>query len=440
MKEFVLYAGPAFSAIAIFLLLVRPLWGTMAIFFVRPIVDGTWDQTMVGDFKLTEIVSTVVPLIIFTRMILDDGTRRPFKDMPLKWIWILVSLDAVRYSTAIILDHDWREGLQVMFRHLNGITGWYMVQAYCRDERDFLRFSWALAVTGFFPMATGLYEGLTGFHWRLTIGPSEVVRNVGLYHDGITIRWYAQQVMIALLFIHTLSKRSFLLTTFCVLYALAATYVLRGAFSKSGYLTLGLWLVLWPILRRNVKATIGLGLAGLLGALYFAKELADQVGFVFKGEIAAVQGTGELHGSFEGRWDIWEDMAREWQSLNLVSQLFGSGHGANGAHNDYLQVLFSGGLVGLGIYILLLVTVGWSIARQLVRRADIWAIGALFVFLLWMVDTVGLVPSAYSAYQWFVWGVIGFCLRYRQDERLHVQEPVEEAPARRRFANLLGTT
>jgi hypothetical protein len=90
--------------------------------------------------------------------------------------------------------------------------------------------------------------------------------------------------------------------------------------------------------------------------------------------------------------------------------------------------------------VLLLVAVGWCIARMLMRRADIWAIGALFVFLLWMVDTVGLTPSAYSAYQWFVWGVIGFCLRYRQDEQLHARHPVGAATPPRRFANLLGAT
>jgi O-antigen ligase len=440
MKEFVLYAAPALSVMACILLLVRPLWGVIAIFFVRPLVDGTWDQTMIGDFKLTEIVSSVVPLIIFARMVLDDSGSRPVKDMPLKWIWFLASLDALRFSTTIMLDHDWREGLQVLFRHLNGITGWYMVQAYCRSERDFLRFAWGLAVAGFFPMATGLYEGLTGFHWRVTIGPNEVVRDVGLYHDGITIRWYAQQAMIGLLFIYTLSRRSFALTAFCVGYALISTYVLRGAFSKSGYLTVGLWLLLWPLLRRNFKAMIGLGIAAILGALYFSKELMDQVGFVFKGEIAAAQGTGALDQTLEGRWGIWEDMAREWQSLGMVSRLLGSGHGANGAHNDYLQVLFSGGLLALGIYVLLLLAVGWCIVRLLTRRTDIWAIGALFVFLLWMVDSVGLTPSAYSAYQWFVWGVIGFCLRYRQDEQRVVPRPTAVAAPSRRYANLLGAT
>jgi hypothetical protein len=440
MKEFVLYAAPALSVMACVLMLVRPLWGVMAIFFVRPLVDGTWDQTMIGDFKLTEIVSSVVPLIIFARMVLDDSRYRPVKDMPLKWIWFLASLDAVRFSTTIMLDHDWREGLQVLFRHLNGITGWYMVQAYCRNERDFLRFAWALAVTGLFPMATGLFEGLTGFHWRVTIGPNEVIRDVGLYHDGITIRWYAQQTMIGLLFIYTLSKRSFALTAFCVVYALTCTYVLRGAFSKSGYLTLGLWLLLWPLLRRNFKAMVGLGIAAVMGALYFSKELMDQVGFVFKGEIAVAQGTGGLDQTLEGRWGIWEDMAREWQSLNIESRLLGSGHGANGAHNDYLQVLFSGGLLALAIYTLLLSAVGWCIARRLIRRADIWAIGALFSFLLWMVDSVGLTPSAYSAYQWFVWGVIGFCLRYRQDEQPHLPHSTAVATPSRRFANLLGAT
>jgi hypothetical protein len=370
----------------------------------------------------------------------DDGARRGLSDMPLKWLWLLVSLDAVRYSTMIMVDHDWREGLQVLFRHLNGITGWYMVQAYCRDERDFLRFSWALAAAGLFPMATAVFEQLTGFHWRVTIGPNEVVRDVGLYHDAITIRWYAQQLMIGLLFIYALSKRSFVLTAFCAVYALIAAYVLKGAYSKSGFLTLGLWLLLWPILRKNFKAMIALAVSILMVALYFSKELMDQVGFVFKGEIAVAEGTGGLDQTLEGRWGIWEVMAREWQSLSLTSKLLGSGHGANGAHNDYLQVTFSGGLIGLGIYVVLLVAVGGCITRQLLRRADIWAIGALFVFLLWMIDTIGLTPSAYSGYQCFVWGVIGFCLRHRQDEQRHGRDTLPAAAGPRRFANLLGAT
>jgi O-antigen ligase len=123
--------------------------------------------------------------------------------------------------------------------------------------------------------------------------------------------------------------------------------------------------------------------------------------------------------------------------MGLLTHLFGTGQMANGAHNDYLQVLFHGGYLGLSIYVALLCTVGWTIGRLLWQRLDIWAIAALFMFIMWMVDTIGLVPSVYSGYQWLVWGIIGFCLRYRADDRLRSQREIAPA-ASARFANLLG--
>ena len=93
---------------AVIMLAAKPLWGVMAIFLVRPLVDATWAQPIVFDFKLTELLSSFVPLIIFIRMIFDDGGSRPFRDMPLKWIWIAWSLDAVVFSALIMFDSDWR--------------------------------------------------------------------------------------------------------------------------------------------------------------------------------------------------------------------------------------------------------------------------------------------------------------------------------------------
>jgi O-antigen ligase len=437
VEEPVLYVATTLSLISLVLLMIKPLWGVFGIFIARPLVDATWDQSLILDFKLTEILSSLVPLIIFVRMIVDDGSRRPFKDMPLKWIWLVYSIDSVLFSSMVMFDDDWRAGLSVLMRHLNGLAGFYMVQAYCRSERDFLRFAWAMAIAGLFPMATGVLENVTGVHWRITTGEDDVVRNIGLYHDAITIRYYAQQTIMSLLLIFAIGKRSAVVSAFCLLYGLAAVFVLKGAYSKSGFLTLGAWMLLWPLLRKNAKAAVGMAAAVVAVALYYSKEVVKSFGFVFANELAAVQGTGELHSTFAGRWGIWQDMAREWESLGLIAHIFGTGHMANGAHNDYLQVLFHGGWLGLGIYAALLCAVGWAIGRLLWQRLDIWAIAALFVFIMWMVDTIGLIPSAYSGYQWFVWGIIGFSLRYRQDERLRVHTDILPATPHR-FQNLLG--
>jgi hypothetical protein len=437
MDETLLYVAASLSVVALVMLIAKPLWGVMAIFLIRPLVDATWAQPLIFDFKVTELLSSFVPLIIFVRMIFDDSTQRPLKDMPLKWIWLVWSLDAIMFSCLIMFEADWRGGLSVLMRHLNGVTGFYILQAYCRNERDFLRFAWVLAIAGLFPMATGLIEGITGIHWRVTLGENEVIRNIGFYHDAITIRYFALQTIMGLLLIFALGKRSNFLNAFCLFYGLTAVFVLKGAYSKSGLITLGSWVVLWPILRKNFKAMLGVTAAVVVVILYFSKEIMESVGFVFQKEIAVVAGQGRLEHAFSGRWYLWMDMAKEWQSLDPVAQLFGAGRVATGAHNDYLQVLFHGGLFGLFIYLVLLGAVGWSIARAFWQKCDIWAIAPLFVFIMWIVDTIGLVPSAYSGYQWFVWGIIGFCLRHRRDERRRAH--VEIAPAAPvRFPNLVG--
>jgi O-antigen ligase len=438
MDELLLYVAATLSVVALIMLMVKPLWGVMAIFIVRPLVDATWAQTLVFDFKLTELVSSLVPLIIFVRMLTDDSTRRPFSNMPLKWIWLIYSVDSVLFSSLVMFDDDWRAGLSVLMRHLNGLAAFYMVQAYCRDEKDFWRFAWSLAIAGIFPMATGVIEGVTGIHWRLTLAENDVVRNIGLYHDGITIRYYALQTIMGLLLISAIGKRSFVKTGFCVVYGLAAVFVLKGAYSKSGVLTLLAWVVLWPVMRKNFKALVGLGIGAAVAAVYFSREIMDSIGFIFVRELGAVQGQVQLNQTFAGRWYIWTDMLKEWHSLGLIPQMFGAGHMANGAHNDYLQILFHGGWVGLIIYVALLAAIGGSIVRLLWKRLDVWSIAPLLVFIMWIVDTIGLVPSAYSGYQWFVWGIVGFCLRHRQDEtRLPQTAPASSVPAVR-FTNLMG--
>jgi len=439
MQGAMLYISVVVTVIALLLLLVKPLWGVCGIFFAKPLVDVTWDQTLLFDFKLTELISSFVPLIIFARMIIDDGSRKPFGKMPLKWIWLLWSLDAVMFSSFILFDEDWHSGLSVMMRSLNGLAGFYMLQAYCRDERDFLRVAWALAIAGLFPIGTGLFEAVSGVHWTITLGAEDVIRNIGLYHDAITIRVYALQTIMGLFLIFALSKRSTAITVFCLAYGLAAAFVIKGSYSKSGLFTLGIWALLWMLLRKNYKTLIAIAIGCVLASVYFAKQIMDSVGFVFVSEIGAIQGEVGIEHTFAGRWFIWMDLLKEWNSLGVLAHLFGAGRVASGAHNDYLQAMFHGGFFGLALYVVLLCSVGWTIGRLLWQRCDIWSISALFVFIMWMVDSIGLVPSVYSGYQWFVWGVMGFCLRYRQDEGLRIHDEIATIPSPR-FANLLGAS
>ncbi len=111
-----------------------------------------------------------------------------------------------------------------------------------------------------------------------------------------------------------------------------------------------------------------------------------------------------------GRWFGWEALLQNYADRPLVFQILGNGNPGN-AHNDFLVRLFSGGVVGLFIYVVLLGSIGVRILKNFRRRPSPLNVMAIMIFAMWLVDTLGLSPSLYPAYQWYVWGFIGLSLR-----------------------------
>ncbi len=417
-----LWFAATLAVIAIILLVLNPRWGIPAIFIVRPIVDVTWASFLFAGFKLTEIVSAAVALLIIVRMCIPGTRASAFARMPLRWIWLIWSVDVVFFSAHIMLATDVREGLNILFRHLNGLAGFYMVQANLADERGSRRFLYALAVAGLFPIAMGVFEAVTGHHWSAVYGEGGLLRNVGMYHDAIAIRYFAMQTILALLLIAVIYfGRRLLLTVIAAAYGVASASVVYFAYSKSGSLTLASWLLFWSAFLRRGRLLGLVALTGLTGFVMFNETAGQRVATVFNKEISVISGASQNERLFSGRWYIWRDMLDEWSRLNSTEKIFGSGHSALGAHNDYLQVLYHGGFVALAIYAALLLTILARIARDLFRRRDPWSVAALSAFTMWIVDTIGLIPSAYSGYQWFIWGMIGLCLRRRADATVPVR-------------------
>jgi O-antigen ligase len=433
-----LYISVFLAFLALLALAIKPRWGVLALFVTRPLVDAAWESPLLFSFKLTEIVSAMVPLIVLVRMI-TDREGQPFSRMPMKWVWLLWAADVFLFSSLIMFFQTPTDGVDILLRHLNGFAGYYMVQAYCRTESEIKGFAWALVIAGIFPVATGLYEIVSGVHWKITFGEEGIVRNIGLYHDAITIRYYALQTVMGLLLVSALQQRKpVLLQGLLLVYGVATLIVVKGAYSKSGTLIILSWLVLWPLLRKNAKGLLALAGSGIVLALYYSKTIMDSIGFIFVKEISAVQGQGNVDRTFAGRWGIWNQMMEEWRSLPVVNQMLGSGQVALGAHNDYLQILFHGGIVGLFIYVTLLCVAGAMILRVLLTSRDVLSIAALLAFVMWNIDAIGLVPSAYSGYQWFIWGLIGLGLRARLNATRDAPEETISAPPH--FRNLLGAT
>ncbi len=130
--------------------------------------------------------------------------------------------------------------------------------------------------------------------------------------------------------------------------------------------------------------------------------------------------------TLSGRWFGWEAKLQEFANRPLVVQIFGNGNPSN-AHNDFLIRLMSGGVIGLFIYVVLLGSIAMAILRNYRRGPSPLNVMAIMIFVMWLVDTVGLHPSLYPSYQWYVWGFIGLSLRGLDWEP--VARPVGPSPS-----------
>jgi O-antigen ligase len=409
-----LYISLVGAAIALLFFIINPAVGVLLIFLVRPFVDTAYGDDLGVGLRLTEIVSVIVPCLIILHMTTAKGFAR-FRYMPLNTIWLIWTADVVLFSSLIMFQEGMLAGLTILFRHLNGFAGFFMVQAFLREGKGPRNFFLILMLAGLFPTGIGVYQILTGAEWKVTYAEG-IVRNIGLYHDAITPRYYAMQTILGITLFTALHLRKALLKqALAVLFAILAVAVMFKTYSKSGIATLGLWFLEWTALQRKIMLLVLASFALIIFSTYYSSELIGHVEQLFNKEISAVEGTGQVQRTFAGRWYIWDQLWSDWQRLPFLGKIFGAGRIALGAHNDYLQILFQGGILGVSIYIVLLIIVGWSLVRNLFKKVDPLAVAALMAFTMWLIDTVGLVPSAYSGYQWFVWGVIGLSLRLRQD-------------------------
>ncbi|NGZ96158.1 MAG: hypothetical protein CV089_08535 [Nitrospira sp. WS110] len=412
-------------AIATLLMLViHPVTGVILLFISKPIIDATWDQPIVLEMPVTQIISGLVPIALLSRMLLanmDESLRA----MPLRGLWILYVCYAGVFSLLIFYNQGPQSGANIFFRCLNGMTGFYMLQAFFHKAARLKIVLLAMVIGGLFPIGVGLYQIATGATWQAQ-NVEGISRNIGLYHDAITIRHYALQTILATLLLGSLFTHQHIVYSIGrLLYMATATIVMAKAYSKAGFLTLGIWAALWNGLQKRFVTISLMILLGLLVGTYYASQQLGDILQIFHKEIAFVDGKGDAHRTLNGRWYIWQTMFSEWVALDWLAKTFGSGKVALGAHNDYFQMLFHGGIVGLAIYVTLLGSIGFRILTNLREKVDPLTIAALMAFLCWLVDTIGLVPSSYSGYQWFIWGIIGLSLRRRALENAFVSVNTE---------------
>lgn len=406
----------ALSIIAITFLIVNPHIGFILLILFKPIIDTSYSQPLLYDLTITKIVGAVVPLLIFSHIPFNNLSKEYYR-MPMKGIWTLYATYVFIFSSIIAVSTNILDGAEVFLRHIHGFIGFFAIQAFFRDKRKLEKLLLAMIFAGVFPTCIGLYQASTGVVWQPRQAEG-LVRYVGLYNDVLTLRLYELQTIIGLVLygaIFTL-KRGILFKVSAAIYGSLAVVVILKAWTKAGILILVWWMLVWMIYRQRLLLLalfllIVITLLSQYWSVYFAP-----VEQLFRKEIGAIQGEVAVTRTFEGRWVDWIPMIDQWKNLGVIQQFFGSGIKATDAHNDYLQMLFHGGVIGLCIYVYMLICAGLVLMKNCVKTKDPLSVVAIMLFSMYLIDMIGLVPSSYPAYQWLTWGIIGLSMRHVREK------------------------
>lgn len=400
------YLSILLTATCVCLVAIRPKEGILFTLIAKPVIDTTWGNPFFG-IKLAYIVGALFPTIVTFYFVFVYDKK---SEIPLIPIWLAYTIINL-LSSFIILYFNPKAGLETFFKVFNGLGGYLMLQMFFVDKEDFKKLLIFLMIAGIFPMGQGLFQWVTGHAWK-TWEAAAGYRNIGLYHDHATLKYYFFQTVTAIMlyssyFAEGSKKGRLMLTT----YFWACVPVLYKLYVKSGYVAFGWWMFIWSLFRKKIVVFTIVLLSILVLNMALGNRIFKGVTDTLEAEISALEGEVSYDKTLAGRWKLWGAWYKEWQKLSLLQKFFGSGEKGYGLHNDYLFAVQRSGLLGLSVYMILLLCIGLKITRHLLLRITPMTIMAFMLFSLWIEETIGLVPSGFPSFQWFCWGFIGLSFR-----------------------------
>lgn len=386
--------------------------GVLLSVLTLPIISASWA------FRIAGISPIDVIGILFPAMVLIHAMRvgPPLSSVPFSGIWFVYTGYGLFSAVLLITEGSMIRVLEEAIKNVSPIMGFYGMAALFYARKAFRLLIITMLAAGIFPVVVGIYQEFVGsaaLQVEYTVG---LARNAGFYHDIVVLRWFLFQNLAAILlyWVYFLRKRGEIWKKcMLVVYASATLLVMYNIHSKAALLTAAIWLVVWTLGQRQARTLLFVAPMVLFVAFLQGSQVGYEVERLYSKEISGVsEGATDRDKQriFAGRMAGWEGILYEFSRRELVFQVFGDGHGRN-AHNDYIYRLSAGGYLGLCLYIVLVGLIGWRVFVQYVRSKSPLNTMAVMLFLMWLVDSIGLVPSNYPTFQWFVLGLIGLALR-----------------------------
>jgi O-antigen ligase len=102
--------------------------------------------------------------------------------------------------------------------------------------------------------------------------------------------------------------------------------------------------------------------------------------------------------------------ARQWHGYPLIDKIIGAGRSSTYYHNDFLRVLYSGGILLLIFYGAFILFFAIKVFYAFTREGKIIHFVSLLGIAYYLAESLGQVPGFYPIIQPVTWGLIGLSL------------------------------
>jgi hypothetical protein len=413
-----------FLGLVIFVLvfLKCPRWAVAGLFITKPIIDLTWNYYLFNNVNFLKLYSGIFVILGIFYLIRQ---RRYISRQYITWIFVLfvvLNIASIFFITGSALFID---KIDYILRIVSGCVVLCLFPLLFDVNKDKRTILLIFIAAGAFPILLWFISVLTG---NPGYSNDPLQRIIGPYHDFWNNMFYALQTILCCLALLAIRKQ-----TICsiqnklpvsikriffrpwiqvgVLYILMAISVamIYTCYTKTGWISLVVCCILWILLRKKYLYLIAFPVIVLL--FIAIKPLSQDFQKTFRNEIDYyVYESDAKDEVFRGRLSRWERGMTEFTNAPLINKAFGLGKTDASPENDYLRVLWDNGIVGFVVYVILLVVTGFMLMRQYLHNKDPIVILAICILVMYMLHSIGSYPMLYPAFQWLMWGVIGFVL------------------------------
>lgn len=387
--------------ILLVIVLVKSQKGMFAAFLVivatKSIMDAFWN-IRIGPLSFSSVGGILVPFLFYP--ILFEKKKFP-KSWKLNATFLTLALSMSLIFALPVKPFVTIENTLLFF---NIYMGFFLIPGLVTDRRKLQQLLVAIIVAGIFPIAVSVFQFQTGiiFYERETVG---LTRHVGFYHDAFPVRFYGLMTIIATLMYFQFFKPSGIKKYALYILVFSAFFSVYLVFSKAGVGIIGLWIALIMLFSKSkVKQSIAVVIALAVMYLIFGDVVYGNIEQLFSKEVGYNSGEiQDVRYTLAGRGHVWEAYWNFWlNEQSLFFQIFGDGLNRP-AHNEFLRILLSSGIVGVVIFIFFIIRMFLSVFKA---NHDYRLFG-LMILTMFLADCTGLMPGNYYFYNILIWGLVG---------------------------------